>query len=69
MKHDGHNLDYVANECIVSFAATIDGDGDVVTSGAPRVDFIDGDTFVWCNTCNERVYGGEGGLSENWQVF
>lgn len=66
-----HKIYYVMTGVSMSQAAQIKSDGNVEVTGDGEVDRIDGDTFVWCDTCKERVYAGdsEHGLAEYWEVL
>jgi len=69
-KHDGHKLIYVLNACVVEQVVTITADGNVthVPDNDPEITDWDGDGTLYCDTCNEQIYGGEHGLSEYWEV-
>lgn len=69
-KHDGHKIVYVLDHCIAQAPVTITADGNVAHPEDAQYEVIeyDGDGAVWCDTCNEQIYGGEHGLSKYWEV-
>lgn len=67
----GHVLRNVYDAATVEIAGTIDRKGNFVTGaeGYQVID-LDGDNYIYCETCNKRVYtNDEHGLSEEWQVL
>jgi hypothetical protein len=68
--HDGHKLVYVLNQCTAQIPVVMTEDGDVTHAENAQYEItdLDGDAGVWCDDCSERVYAGEDGLSEEWQV-
>lgn len=68
-KHDGHDVKLVYTNVTVEHSAVLNADGDVVVKDHAEILRIDGDSFVHCDTCDERVYAGEDGLSDEWQVL
>lgn len=69
-KHDGHRLFYVLDRCTVQIPVTITPEGDVTSGEDAKYQIVeyDGDSTVWCDDCNERIVGGEDGLSDSWMV-
>lgn len=71
MNHNNHDLtlfyEVVGSQ---AYAALITYGGDVeVVVADPARDRINVEgAYLYCNTCSERVYAGEGGLAEGWQV-
>lgn len=65
--HGGHVLKYVMDASIVERDCRI-VDGDVVTSGEWVPVHVDGDAFIYCDTCDTRLHAGDGGLSPEWVV-
>lgn len=69
-KHDGHRLVYVIDRCVAEIPVTITPDGDVTHPEGAEYEIVafDGDSGIWCNDCDERIPGGEHGLSDSWMV-
>lgn len=67
-KHDGHKLVYVYDRCVAQQVCEITAEGNVLVTGDLEVIDIDGEARVYCDTCDERVHDGEGGLAEDWIV-
>lgn len=66
--HEGHKLVYVYDRCVTQQACEITAEGNVRVTGDLEMVDIDGDTRVYCDTCDVQVYSGEGGLSVDWEV-
>lgn len=65
--HTGHDLFYVYDRAVVQTPCTITPTGDVkVGEYFPSVVRVDGDCYIFCETCDQRVYSGEGGLARDW---
>ena len=66
-----HVLKNVYDGATVEVTGTIDEEGNFVTSaGGYQVIDLDGDNYIYCETCDKRVYtNDEHGLSEEWQVL
>ena len=66
-------FEYVMEDVTTTQKAKITKDGDVKVTGDPEVYDIDGDTYVWCTTCQVRITSGlkHGGkkLAEDWQAI
>lgn len=67
----GHVLKNVYNEATVEVVGEIDANGDFDTlMNQYAVVDLEGDNYIFCVTCNQRVSPGDGhGLSEEWQVM
>lgn len=65
--HEGHKLVYVYDRCVAQQVCEITPEGNVQVTGDLEVIDIDGDTRVYCDTCDVQVYAGEGGLSVDWE--
>lgn len=48
--------------------AKITPEGDVEVLGEISILKFSGDHFIYCDTCEERLVAGEGGLDELWEV-
>ena len=66
--HEGHKLVYVYDRCVTQQACEITPEGNVRVTGDLEVVDIDGDTRVYCDTCDVPVYAGDAGLAVDWQV-
>ena len=66
--HEGHKLVYVYDHCVAQQTCVITPEGNVRVTGDLEVIDFDGDARVYCDTCDERVYAGESGLSVDWEV-
>jgi hypothetical protein len=66
-----HILKNVYDEATVEVTGTIDDKGDFVTGGGDyQVIDLEGDNYIYCETCDKRVYpNDEHGLSAEWQVL
>lgn len=65
--HEGHKLVYVYDRCVAQQTCEITPDGNVRVTGYLEMVDIDGDTLVYCDTCDAQVYAGEGGLAVDWE--
>jgi hypothetical protein len=66
--HDGHVLKYVMFKANIEQDALITSEGDVEVSGDVSILDFGEDHIIYCDTCEETVHAGEGGLSSEWQV-
>jgi hypothetical protein len=66
--HDEHVLKYVMLTTDIQQDAQITEDGDVEVTGDISIIAFSGDHFIYCDTCEERIVSGEGGLDEFWEV-
>ena len=66
--HEGHELVYVYDRCVTQQACEITPEGNVRVTGDLEVVDIDGDTRVYCDTCDVPVYAGDAGLAADWEV-
>jgi RNA polymerase-binding transcription factor DksA len=66
--HEDHDVQYVMTNCTAVQNCTINEKGDVVVDGPESVERIDGDTYVYCVTCDKRIHSGEDGLAEDWEL-
>jgi hypothetical protein len=66
--HDEHVLKYVMLTTDIQQDAQITEDGDVEVTGDISIIAFSGDHFIYCDTCEERIMAGEGGLDEMWEV-
>lgn len=68
MEHEGHQLKYVMTSTDIEQEARITEAGDVEVTGDISIVRFSGDHFIYCDTCEERITAGEGGLDEMWEV-
>lgn len=68
MKHVGHQIKYGMTGVQTSQDARITPSGDVEVTGPVEIERINGDTFVYCADCDNRLLSGQDGLSEYWEV-
>ena len=66
--HDGHQLKYVMLTTDIEQDARITEEGNVEVIGDISIIAFSGDHFIYCDTCEDRVVAGEGGLDELWEV-